>query len=126
MHFARASAEHRVASGGAWARRASPLSGGPVYSRLITFWPNSREERGNPAFPDLGGLGCFDAGDMLALETIGETVKSGSGLRVGIQRLGEVRRRAHYSRFGVKLQTDLNGVTLANPARGAVRSADSD
>jgi hypothetical protein len=55
--------------------------------------PHPCHQRGNPAFPDLRGLGFFDGGDVLALETKWEMVKSGTGFRFVLQRLGEVRLR---------------------------------
>ena len=63
---------------------------------------------------------------MFALETIWKMLERRSRSRVAFQRFGEVRRRAHDSRLGIKLQVDLNGVTRANPARRAVRRADAD
>ena len=63
---------------------------------------------------------------MLALETVRQAVKGGSGFRVVVQSLGEVRRFGHHPRLGVELKIDLDDVAFGDPARGAVRSADPD
>ena len=59
---------------------------------------------------DFMARGSLDGGDVLTLETIRQVVESGFGFWVVLQRLGEVRRHTDYSRLGVELQIDLDGI----------------